>query len=431
MRIAKSLIDSRMLGIAAGLALLVPLRAAAEGMPLDYMRYLYNPSAQQQEPLCIATGTPQMAKAKRYMSNFRSRIEAEGKGVIPLEHVPVAIAGLDKLAADPQLTAKVLGPQWRISKTAVYDFDDRYRDNKTCEMAKDDAGCRIRRVRAKGGKRGDAEMNVKPPGACKTSYDGRSGKVVFDKNGCVTNRVELGTSMHPRASMRAIARAKGSPLEWVQQRYGEDPGKFIMPAVDIHQDRTRYVLQHNDNYGKKDPKTGKALPESWNPLVDVSVDDVQTKKARGASSARGGFRFGALEADLNHPGSGSGLAIAQAKWDPPHSPADLKRPEFYRDSAVVAVNEVVPKLIKQLGIDFKPSYSKYTYACIGLGLIKESDVRATGMPNSRLRQAQRNSMFGLRNAAFGARRNSGFESRPWTKPVARPWARPLRGAFRR
>lgn len=423
MRISNRMISSRLLGLGAALALLVPLRAAAEGMPLDYMRYLYNPGAQQQEPLCIATGTPQMAKAKRFMSNFRSRIEAEGKGVIPLEHVPLAIAGLDKLAADPQLTARVLGPQWRINKTAVYDFDDRYRDNSSCEMAKDDAGCRIRRVRAKGGKRGDAEMNVKPPGACKTSYDAQAGKVVFDKNGCVTNRVELGTSMHPRASMRAIARAKGSPLEWTQQKYGEDPGKFILPSVDIHQDRTRYVLQHNDNYGKKDPKTGQALPESWNPLVDVSVDDVQTKKARGPRNERGSFRFGALEADLNHPGSGSGLAIAKAKWDPPHSPADLKRKEFYQDEAVVAVNQVVPKLIKQLGIDFKPSYSKYTYACIGLGMIKESEVRATGMPNSRLRQAQRNSMF-------GAKRNASFGSRPWMQP-ARPWAKPLRGAFRR
>ncbi len=359
MRISKSLV---LIGTIAVLA--TPRFAGAQGMPLDYTQYYYQPG-QKMDPMYKATGTNKMPEAQRFMSTYASRVEAEGKVEIARKDIKTAIGQLDKLANDPKLATKVLGKGWRVKKVGTWDFNDVYRDNKTFDLAKAKSGFRVRRVNG-----GKAETNVKPPGGIKSDLDIR-GQITDSPNGRITRRVEFGTKMHARASLRTIAgtKSKLNPLAWVSKMMKKDPVSFVPAAIAIHQDRVRYVLQKAEG---KDAQ-GKT---QWNPLVDLSVDDITATLARGPKAKRKSVKFASIEMDLNHPGSGSGLVIATGKWAPPHRPSDLKRSAFMKDEAVGDLHRQVPKLLAHIGVKAVSADPKYTAAAVKLGLIKAPTTRA-------------------------------------------------------
>jgi len=297
-----------MVGIAA---LLLPTLAQAQGqgMPLDYNEYYFQ-QGKTPDPMYEATGTSKMPEAAKYMSTFRSRMEAEGKVtlLIPLEKYADAVKLMDRYAKDGKhgrkTTQRHLGAPWKVVKTAVYDFDDKYRDSKDYALAQNNAGLRERVVKAKGGKPGKAELNAKPPGGRHSKLV--NGQVVDAPDGVVTRRVEYGTSILGRNDGRLgvslkkylNTRSKLNVMEWTKEMLNRDPGDFHLMGAILHQDRTRYTLQWSPEAGKPVAQTqapgqaqaapaqapapaGKKHQISWNPLIDLSVDLVTGKSARG------------------------------------------------------------------------------------------------------------------------------------------------------
>lgn len=347
------MIDRRLLSWIkpAALSVLVgltaPATAAAQGMPLDQVRYIEDPSKPRQDPMYRGAAIDQMGEADRALAHSSSRIEAEGKADIPRAQLEQAIGGLRKLTRDPVLTERVLGKGWRVVEVGQWNVKDTYRDNDAYDLAQRDSGFR---VRTQGGR---SEINTKPPGGVRTGRDG-----------LITIRVEQGLSTGSATSLERVAstRSTHNPLGWIRRELKQDPGSFVRPAVQVDQLRTRFVLQKAEG-------TDAGGQPHWNPLVDISVDDVTATDARAAGGGEK-IAFAQIEFDLNHPGSNTGLVVANVNWKGPHRSRDILRPELMQDEAIQDLVRQVPALLDHLGVDATAGHSKYATAALALKLIK-------------------------------------------------------------
>ncbi len=333
----------------------VSVSRAEEGMPLDHTQYLTGGGAD--DPLAQHLDADHI-EGGRFSAKAHSRIETELKVAVPDQsHFDRMRGALDKLAASPALTEKVLGKGWFVKFSHDADYGDSYRDDAQRTMARLQGGIRKRVVNGK-----NLELNVKPPGG-----------VLSGEGGIISTRVERGVTMGPAANLDEIARSTSiwTPVSSLREVIKGDLAQLMRPSIANNTKRNRYVIGHKGN------------GEGWERLVDLSADHVYESLdiAPGAKAKKGATpQIWGLEGDLNHPGSESGLVVSNVSWNPPHTPADAHRNEFHADAAVQALHVIAPKLLAWMRTDHDVhttmALPKYSQSAINLRLIQAGQVRA-------------------------------------------------------
>lgn len=236
----------------------------------------------------------------------RSRVEGEGKFQVDLKQgeFKKIRARLFQLAQDPAEAAKLLGPDWTIKLVDRYmDKDaatgalvldsegfpipdpmvDTYYDNDKLDAAKNDIGIRYRYT--KGNNSG--AWNFKP------------GMGVMNSEGVVF-RTEFGldtTDNKPSTVAKFVDSTH--PLNFFSRLRdlipGSTPSEFLKPAVLVHDNRYKFLLEHKNKLA-----------------IEVSVDGVTATDLRDPSKAA--VQFGQLEMDVEHLATGS-LKVATTAID--------------------------------------------------------------------------------------------------------------------
>jgi hypothetical protein len=182
----------------------------------------------------------------------------------------------------------------------------------------------------------------------------------------ILTRAELGLDLGPHPDLPGIAASPSqfNPFAELAEVVGGNPRDLTQEALALQARRGRFVLG-NSSHG-----------DAWNDLVAVTADDVY--HVVDLRTGRGGSPFYSLEADLNHPGSNSGLVIAGGHWTPPHRSLDAHGKELQRDEAVIAVHHVFPAMVnwmqREHGVSWEPALPKPTEAAIRLGLFGRGDL---------------------------------------------------------
>jgi hypothetical protein len=225
---------------------------------------------------------------------FTSRVEYETKWEVEEKNFDTIRQQLDKLASDPKMLKKVLGPDWTLEPVSKYwktdpktgqktlvPMQDTYYDDKDLTLAREQIALRFR------AKEGD-KMNI---------LGVKPGPGVVDSQG-IASRIEYGLQVenyakNDPATLKPFLNSDNhlNPFRFIRPIIPNvDPMKVLQPAMDLTAYRYKYVLKHRDGTE-----------------IELSLDDVNAK-SRVHKDAHGKpltGRFFQFEMDLGHVQMGS------------------------------------------------------------------------------------------------------------------------------
>jgi hypothetical protein len=294
----------------------------------------------------------QKLKAELVNLSFDSRAEFEGHDEIlgTKKDLELARQVLRDLAGNEKLARKILGKDWRISTKAMYKMSDAYLDGKKRELARVDAGYRVRVVN-----NGRPMINYKPAGGV---YVGPAGEKLL------LGRVELGLfvgpNFNPKDPRAFVKLAKAKSRFTVVGSMGKKAGQYSVESIGLNQEREKFNLENREN-------------GNWNPLIELSADRVVGRDLRGEAK-KSRVIFNAFEADVDHPGTGGGVVLTGIPWSAPHKAGDIQKykKQIEKDPYIAMTLKVLPKLkayMASKGVRMVPMRPKASLAAERLGLI--------------------------------------------------------------
>lgn len=191
-------------------------------------------SGKAQNDLGRAANIISLPPASRNFTEAGSLLESEGKvGIGKKKHLRRTISILKSMSKDPKLAAKVLGAGWSVQYTATYAFADAYKDNAAHDLAKTEAGLRVRHVPGSGQ---PAQLNFKDPKGLRNGPD----KIVM-------SRTERFIHLGKNPDLKGIVESPHylNPMKKVLDK-GGNPASYLNDSAKVLDKRVRFQLMYKD-----------------------------------------------------------------------------------------------------------------------------------------------------------------------------------------